>query len=135
MCNHENNVLSHVFSWLDLYIRSNILLLWDLSTLCVVDHLWPFIWPHTYITYIVLYYMLYVSHIYHILSHTLLLYCYYKYITYYIYYIFNDVHPWRLFRSNYRKLAWVGIEPMNAEFRLDPQWLGSQAIGSTYTHR
>ena len=85
----------------------------------------------------ILYYIIHVicMQIYYILWYLLLLYCYYKYITYYIYYIFNGIHPWRLFRSCYRKLAWVGIEPMNAEFRLEPQWLGSQTISSTHTHR
>ena len=29
------------------------------------------------------------------------------------------IHHWRIFRSSYRKLAWVGFEPMTTEFRSD----------------
>ena len=96
------------------------------------DHLYD----HINILHILYYIILHVicMHIYYILWYLLLLYCYYKYITYYIYYIFNGIHPWRLFRICYRKLAWVGIESMNGEFRLEPQWLGSQTIRSTHTH-
>ena len=29
------------------------------------------------------------------------------------------IHHWRIFRSSYRKLAWVGFEPTTTEFRSD----------------
>ena len=29
------------------------------------------------------------------------------------------IHHWRIFRSSYRKLAWVGFEPTATEFRSD----------------
>ena len=28
----------------------------------------------------------------------------------------HGIHHWRIFRSSYRKLAWVGFEPMTTEF-------------------
>ena len=36
------------------------------------------------------------------------------------------IHYWRKFRNSYKKLAWVGFEPMNTEFRSDA--LGNWAI-------
>ena len=30
-----------------------------------------------------------------------------------------DIHHWKIFRSSYRKLAWVGFEPKTTEFRSD----------------
>ena len=29
------------------------------------------------------------------------------------------IHHWRIFRSSYKKLAWMGFEPMSTEFRSD----------------
>ena len=51
-----------------------------------------------------------------------MLYIYYvinynKYILTYIY--IYSIHHWRIFRSSYRKLAWVGFEPTTTEFRSD----------------
>ena len=37
-----------MFSWLHIYY-ANLPILWDLSTLCIVDHLWPLIHEHIYI--------------------------------------------------------------------------------------
>ena len=41
--------------------------------------------------------------------------CIYIYIHIYIY----GIHHWRIFRSSYRKLAWVGFEPTTTQFRSD----------------
>ena len=38
---------------------------------------------------------------------------------YYIYTYIYGIHHWRIFRSSYRKLAWVGFEPTTTEFRSD----------------
>ena len=38
----------HIFFMIACIYITSILLLWDLSTLCVVDHLWPLIYIHIY---------------------------------------------------------------------------------------
>ena len=46
--------------------------------------------------------------------------CVYMYVYMYIYiymYVYKyGIHHWRIIWSSYRKLAWVGFEPMNTEF-------------------
>ena len=37
----------------------------------------------------------------------------------YIYIYIYGIHHWRILRSSYRKLAWVGFEPTTTEFRSD----------------
>ena len=37
----------------------------------------------------------------------------------YIYIYIYGIHHWSIFRSSYRKLAWVGFEPTTTEFRSD----------------
>ena len=39
------------------------------------------------------------------------------YIHIYIYIYIYGIHHWRIFRSSYRKLAWVGFQPKITEFR------------------
>ena len=41
------------------------------------------------------------------------------YIYIYIYVYICGIHHWRIFRSSYRKLTWVGFEPTTTEFRSD----------------
>ena len=46
------------------------------------------------------------------------IYLIYIYILY-IYKILHGIRHWRIIWSSYRKLAWVGIEPMTTEFHSD----------------
>ena len=44
------NMYIYIYIYIYTYIYITvILLLWDLSTLCVVNHLWPFIYVYTYL--------------------------------------------------------------------------------------
>ena len=47
MCNRTSR--AQVYCFHDYIYITDILLLWDLSTLCVVDHLWPQIYIYIYI--------------------------------------------------------------------------------------
>ena len=128
MCFHDYTYILHPSCFCEIWALYVSWITYDhlYDHINILHILYYIIFYYIILHYTILYYILYVLHIYYVLSYKLLLYCYYKYITCYIYYIFNGMHPWRLFRSCYRKLAWVGV---------DPDWLGSQAISSTHNHR
>ena len=48
----------------------------------------------------------------------------------------DGVHHWRIFRSNYRKLVWVGFEPTTNEFRLDTKanWVNRPPLTIIYKY-
>ena len=64
--------------------------------------------------YIVYYIHIYIYHIY-IYIYVCVYICVYIYYTYI--HIIYGIHHWRIFRSSYRKLVWVGFEPTTTEFR------------------
>ena len=91
MCNRTSR--AQVYCFHDYIYITDILLLWDLSTLCVVDHLWPLIWPHKYITYIILYYiLLYYITLYYITCYMYCIYIMYYHIRCYYIVIINILH-------------------------------------------
>ena len=64
----------------------------------------------------------------HISIYVYILIYYIAYIYIYIYIYIYGIHHWRIFRSSYRKLAWVGFEPPTTEFRSDAltDWIDLQ---------
>ena len=105
-CNHENKVPSQLSpQWLcsnsctsahdvrlhiyicfhDCMYITLILLSWDLSTLCVADHLWPLIYIYTYTYILNIYIYIYI-----------LIHIYLKYIYIYIYIYIYRVYQKKL---------------------------------------
>ena len=75
---------------------------------------------YIYIIYLYIYILRYIIYVLYIIIFMLYIYYvinYNKYILTYIY--IYSIHHWRIFRSSYRKLAWVGFEPTTTEFRSD----------------
>ena len=61
-------------------------------------------------------YMVVYIYIYNILIYIFVIYIIYIYICIYIIY---GIHHWKILRSSYRKLTWVGFELTTTKFRLD----------------
>ena len=75
---------------------------------------------YIYIIYLYIYILRYIIYVLYIIIFMLYIYYvinYNKYILTYIY--IYSIHHWRIFRSSYRKLAWVGFEPTTTDFRSD----------------
>ena len=72
----------------------------------LLDYIYIHIYIYTYI-------YIYICIIYiHISMYYIVYACIYMCIIY-------GIHHWRIFRSRYKKLAWVGFEPTTTEFRSD----------------
>ena len=75
---------------------------------------------YIYIIYLYIYISRYIIYVLYIIIFMLYIYYVINYNIYILTYIYiYSIHHWRIFRSSYRKLAWVGFEPTTTEFRSD----------------
>ena len=92
MCCHNTIVVitgrAHCFH--DCIHIKPILLLWDLSTLCVADHLWPLMYTYTY-TYMYVYICIYMNIYIYIYVYIYMYICIWIFI--YLYYIYVYIYP------------------------------------------